>query len=321
MSRLVVRSLRPLSLLAAGLAMAAAGCPGRDTQRFLSIGTGGTAGIYYPLGGALAARLSLADSGRRYTAEVTSGSVENVNRIARGEMDLGFVMGPVVYEAFRGGGDFPVALRNLRIVAPLYPNLTHVLVSPRSSVQSPRELRGRRVSLGAPGSGTEPLAREVLAAHGLAPEGVVPRYLSFRESVDALADGAIDAAIFSVGYPASAVLESMTTMGARLLPIDSAARELLVRRYPYYFRAEIPAGAYPGLARSVPTVAVMNWLVGTATLDSSVVDLVLAVLERDRDELARVSSVIRGWNVLALERAPIPLHPGAAAFVGRAAGR
>ncbi len=114
------------------LAAVLAGCwgaEGRKGRRFFSIGTAGTGGVYYPLGGAIAARLSLADPARQFTAEVTGGSVENVNRVAKGEMDLGFSMAPTVYEAYNGGANYPRPLTNLRIVAPLYPNVTQVLVS------------------------------------------------------------------------------------------------------------------------------------------------------------------------------------------------
>ncbi len=116
------------------------------------MGTAGTGGIYYPLGGAIASRLSLADSNHRYTAEVTGGSVENVNRIANGEMDFGFAMAPAVFEAYTGGRDFAEALDHLRVIAPLYPNLTHVLVPKNSDATSIADLRGRRVSVGAPAS-------------------------------------------------------------------------------------------------------------------------------------------------------------------------
>lgn len=300
-------------LAAALLTLATAACGGESgsARRFLSIGTAGTGGVYYPLGGALASRLSVADSRHRYTAEVTGGSVENVNRIATGEMDLGFAMAITVYEGYHGGQDFPRPLAMLRIVAPLYANVTHVLVPRRSAVRSPADLRGRRVSVGSPGSGTEQLARQLLEAYGIAYGDVHVRYLSFRESADALRDGALDAAIFSVGYPASAVLEATTTGDARLVPLDSAAVARLVGQYPYYSAGVIPAGAYPRLDRDLPTLAVMNWIVGTETLDSSVVRHLLRMLRDERDALIRVNEIARQIDLDALRRAPIPLHAAA----------
>ncbi|MBI4543667.1 MAG: TAXI family TRAP transporter solute-binding subunit, partial [Gemmatimonadetes bacterium] len=295
--------------LLAGSLLAGCGGPGDSGEaRFLSIGTGGTGGIYYPLGGALASLLSKADSGRRYTAEVTGGSVENVNRVLRGEMDLGFAIGTTVHEAYHG---VDPAARRLRIAAPLYPNPTHVLVRAGSGIQSLAELRGRRVSLGAAGSGTEQLARHVLEAAGLGQEDVSKRFLSFSESAAALRDGAIDAAILSGGFPAAAVLEATASRTAYLVAIDSTAARKLVERYPYYSAAALPAGAYPGVDRGLPSIAVMNWIVAREDLDARVVGRLLDVLLRRRAELTRAHEIVRQIDLTALRRASIPLHPAA----------
>lgn len=300
-----------LALALSGLTLVSGGCRARedaDARRFFSIGTAGTGGVYYPLGGAIAARLSLADPDRRYTAEVTGGSVENVNRVAKGEMDLGFSMASTVYEAFHGGANYPRRLTNLRIVAPLYPNVTHVLVRRGVRVGSVADFKGLRVSVGAPGSGTEELSRQLLEAHGITYEMVIVRYLSFIESSDALKDGALDAAIISAGYPASAVFEALTAGAARLIPIEENYREALKRKYPYYLDGVIPRGAYPGVDQDIPTVAVMNWIVGTESLEPLVVRTLLNILDRERDALVRVHDIARQIQLRALAASPIPLH-------------
>ncbi|MBI4538608.1 MAG: TAXI family TRAP transporter solute-binding subunit [Gemmatimonadetes bacterium] len=296
------------------LATAVGGCGdtgGAGDPRYLSIGTGGTGGVYYPLGGALASMLSVADPSRQYTAEVTGGAVENVNRLRSGEMDIALAISTTLYEAYTGGADFPTPHTQLRIVAPLYPNLTHVVVRRGSTLRSVAELRGLRVSVGSPGSGTEQLARHVLEAYGLAPEDVEPQYLSFTESAAALSDGAIDAAIISVGYPASAVLEATTTGGARLLAVDGDGARTLMGRYPYYTPATIPKGAYPGVDADVITFAVMNWVVANESLDDAIATLVLDVLRDQRDRLVQVAEIARQIDLEALRYAPIPLHPAA----------
>lgn len=313
-----------LAFSTAALPVLTAGCGGEGGPRFLSVATAGTGGIYYPLGGALASRLSVLDSARRYTAEVTGGSVENVNRVHRGEVDLALAIGTTVYEAHRGGQDFETALSDLRVVAPLYPNATHVLVAAGSSIDSVSDLRGRRVSVGPPGSGTEQLARQLLAAHGLGYGEVREEHLSFAESSAALRDGALDAAILSVGYPASAVLEAGTSTDIRLLPIAGAAADRLVEERPYYFRDTIPAGIYPGVDEPVPTLSVRNWIVATERLEAEVVELVLRILtdEAERDRLAQVNDIARQIDSDALGSAPVPLHPAAAAWLReREAGR
>lgn len=290
-------------------------------RRFMSVGTAGTGGLYYPLGGALASRLSARDTARQYTAEVTGGSVENIARIASGEMDIGLAIGTSVYEAYKGGRDFPQAITSLRVVAPLYPNLTHVLVPTGSAVQSIRALRGARVSVGAAGSGTEQVAQHVLAAYGLTYDDVDEQYLSFTESAAALADGAIDAAILSVGYPASAVLEVTTTGRARLLPIDSATVDRMVDAYSYYSPAVIPADAYPGMAAPVATVSVMNWVVAREDLPADVVVMLLDILHDDADALRGVVDIAGQINLANMYAAPIPLHEAARTWLEEAVPR
>ena len=295
---------KPVTSLLACLFLLA-GCG--DGQQFLSLGTAGTGGIYYPLGGALASRMSLADPIRQYTAEVSGGSVENINRLADGQMDLGMVLAVTAYQAQFGSGDMePVP--GLRIVAPLYPNLTHVMVPRNSTDVGIGDLGGKRVSVGPPGSGTEQMARHLLAAHGLTYDDVEPRYLSFSESSSALRDGAIDAAVISVGYPAAAVLEATTTAGVRLLPVDPEVITSMREEHPYYSVAEIPAGAYPGVDETLTTAAVHNWIVAMDTLDDEVVEVLLNILANDRASLEQVHDMAAQIDLARLSSAPSTLH-------------
>jgi TRAP transporter TAXI family solute receptor len=294
------------------------GCNGSGGagRQFLSIGTAGTGGIYYPIGGAIASRLSVRDSLRQYTAEVTGGSVENVNRLREGQIDMGFALAITAFEAFRGGQDYETPFRGLRVVAPLYANLVHVLVPRGSTVRSIEELVGGRISVGAAGSGTEQVARQILEVYGLSYDEVDARYLTFSESAASLRDGAIDAAIISVGYPAAAVLEATTTGGARLLPVETARIETLRAAYPYYAAGVIPRGAYPGVEEDISTVAMMNWVVGREDLEEEVVSTLLGILRDDRASLAQVHEMAGQIDVSLLSQAPIPLHSGADAWLG-----
>jgi len=294
------------------------GCGGGSGggRQFLSIGTAGTGGIYYPIGGAIASRLSLRDSIRQYTAEVTGGSVENVNRIREGQIDMGFALAVTVFEAFHGGQDYDTPFDGLRVVAPLYANLVHVLVPRGSTATSLGDLAGGRISVGSAGSGTEQVARQILEAYGLTYEDVNARYLTFSESAASLRDGAIDAAIISVGYPAAAVLEATTTGGARLIPIEVERIEVLEEKYPYYSVGQIPAGAYPGVIEDIPTIAMMNWVVARDDLDGEVVHALLSILRDDRRALEQVHEMAGQIDVARLAEAPIPLHQGAASWLG-----
>lgn len=306
-----------LSALSVVVVAALLGCdgPAGAGREFLSIGTAGTGGIYYPIGGAIASRLSLRDSLRQYTAEVTGGSVENVNRLREGQIDLGFALAITAFEAFRGGEDYESPFRELRVVAPLYANLVHVLVPRGSRVRSIEALAGARISVGAAGSGTEQVARQILEVCGLSYEEVDARYLTFSESAASLRDGAIDAAIISVGYPAAAVLEATTTGGARLLPVEADRIEVLRSTYPYYSAGVIPRGAYPGVGGDVTTVAMMNWVVAREDLDPAVVSNLLGILRDERASLAQVHEMAGQIDVKLLSQSPIPLHPGADAWL------
>lgn len=312
-----LRAMAALGLLVTTVACSGGGGDGAAPRRFLSIGTGGTGGVYYPLGGALANRLSLADSSRQYTAEVTGGSVENVNRIVAGQIDLGFTLSVTAYEAYHGGQDFATPDTNLVVVAPLYANLSHVLVPAGSKVQSLADVRGLRVSVGSAGSGTEQISRQLLEIYGITYDDIDPRFLSFSESASALADGAIDVALMSVGIPASAVLEATTTNHMRLIPIEADKVAELKARYPYYSAGVIPAGAYPGVDAPIPTAAMMNWLVADKNLDSDVVDALMNILGPDRVSLEQVHDMAKQIDLESLRDAPIPLHPATSAYMNK----
>ncbi|MEJ2538418.1 MAG: TAXI family TRAP transporter solute-binding subunit [Gemmatimonadota bacterium] len=298
-----------VATLALGASLA---CGGEGGREFRSIGTGGTGGVYYPLGGALANELSLADSTRQYTAEVTGGSVENVNRILQGQVDLGFALSVTAYRTYHEAQTGEPG-RRLRVVAPMYPNLIHVLVREGSGIRSMADLRGARVAVGSAGSGTEQTSREILESLGLDYDQVDEEYLSFAESAAALADGALDAAILSVGYPAAAVLEATTGGSARILALSVEEMESIVDAHPYYEMAQIPPGVYPGVAEAIPTLAMMNWIVARDDLPEAIGEALLNVLEERSVSLERVHPMAAQIDLTALARAPAPLHPSAEA--------
>ena len=310
--RILSRSV--LGCLVGGLALLGCG-EGGGGARFLSIGTGGTGGVYYPLGGGLAAQLTQRDSTSQYTAEVTGGSVENVNRVLAGQIDLAFSVAVTLFEAHNGLGDYEQANPDLRIVAPLYPNLIQIVVGRGVEISSFDEIRGMRVSVGPAGSGTEQTARQLLEIHGMTYDDVDEKFLSFNESSAGLRDGALDVAIVSVGYPASAVLEATTSGGARLLGLESTRIDQLVQAYPYYQEGVVPTGIYPGLEEPVATVEMNNWIVARADLSAEVVDALLNVISEDRVSLERIHEMAAYIDLDALASAPIALHPAVETFL------
>ena len=307
-------------MAALGSVLVTTACSADGRPQFLSLGTAGTGGIYYPLGGAVASRLSLKATGRQVTAEVTGGSVENINRLRSGEMDLAFALPVTMWAAYNGEDPYEQPVSDLRILAPLYDNVSHVMVIPDPSLQDISDLRGKRVSVGPPGSGTEQIARDLLAVHGLTYDDVEVRYLSFAESAAALKDRAIEGALISVGYPASSVLDATTTGGIRLLPVAPEKVEELRRQHPYYAVGTIPADAYPGLEGPVPTLALTNWVVAMASLDDVVVTDLLDIFADERPQLANVHHQATQIDLARLDTAPIPVHPAVDAWRSARAG-
>ena len=284
-------------------------CTGPTGQReFLSIGTGGTGGVYYPLGGALARSLSERDPYATYTAEVTGGSVENYNRLLAGEIDLAMVLSTTLFEKSMVVSD--EQRRQVRVVAPLYPAVAHLMIARGSRANSPADFKGKRISVGAAGSGTEQFSRHLLAAYELDYEDVDERFLSFAESSAALRDGAIDAAIFAVGDPASSVLEATTVGGVHLISIDAEHIATLSSTRPYYFATNVPAGTYPTVDRPLSSVAIMNWLVALDSLEDHVAAALLDILVQEEDRLLQVNEIASQIDIESLARSPIALHAG-----------
>lgn len=301
-----------LTSLLLAVSVSVSSCSGEGSsarQEFLSLGTAGTGGIYYPLGGAIASLLSVDDSLRQYTAEVTGGSVENLNRLRENQIDLGFALAVSIFEAYHGGEDYGAPFSSLRVLAPLYPNMVHVLVPRGSTATSLADVAGGRVSVGAAGSGTEEVSRQLLGIYGMDYDDVDVRFLTFSESSASLRDGAIDAAIISVGYPAAAVLEATTTGGARLLSFEAEKVAALQERYPYYAPGTIPQGAYSGMDGDVSTLAMMNWIVAPEGLDDDVVTRLLNILRDQKESLEQVHEMATQIDLATLGNAPIPLHP------------
>jgi len=251
-------------LLAVALALAASS-PALAQQKTvrLSIATGGTGGVYYPLGGGLAGVLSKALPGVEATAEVTSASVDNVKLVGAGKADIAFVLGDTAAEGFAGTGKFKEKVP-VRAIAVLYANKGQWVTVEGTGVEKMQDLKGRRIATGAPGSGTEIIAIRTLEAYGLDPDKDVKREkLSVAESVNALKDRKIDAFFWSGGVPTAAVTDLGATPGLKLKLIDHAdAVPAMVKKYgPLYVRGTIPARSYPGQATDADDSIVLRSII------------------------------------------------------------
>jgi TRAP transporter TAXI family solute receptor len=281
----------------------------------LSIATGGTGGVYYPLGGAVAAALSKHLPNVQATAEVTGGSIDNLKLIAAGRAEIGFTMADASWDGFQGMGKFNAKLP-IRAIAVLYPNNLQVVTLEGRGIAKMADLKGKRLSTGSPGSGTEVMALRLMEAYDLLPDRDFKRErLSVAESVNAIKDGKIDALIWSGGIPTAAITDLAATPGVKMRLIDHGdAVAALRRKYgPLYVDSMIPAGSYRGQDAAATNVDVWNLLVVNEGADEKLVyDVVKTLFERKGELVA----VHREAAALALESqlaggSPIPFHPGA----------
>lgn len=225
-----------------------------------SVATGSTSGIYYPFGGGLAAIWSEHNPELNIKAEVTNGSVANLIQVARGESEAGISQGDAFRTAIEGAGRFPYKL-DIAVLFALYPNLVHVIVPADSSIKTLDDLVGKRVSIGAPGSGNMVTSRNVLDALGIGVMGIIPYYLSYTETANALRDGTIDAGFIVAGIGVSAVAELAVTRDIRLLPFSDGDMGRVSEAFPAYKGFTVPAGLYKNVNAPVQTVSLWNFLI------------------------------------------------------------
>lgn len=300
---------------AAALAGGLAG-PAFAQQKFFRIGTGGTGGTYYPIGGLIAN--SISDGNINASAVASNGSVANVNGIVGGAMESGFSQADVAYWAYTGTGiyDGRPKVEELRAIANLYPESIHVIVRKGSGIKSMADIKGKRVSLDEPGSGTLVNARALLAAFGITERDVRPEYLKQIQSVEKLKDGTLDVFFQTTGYPQGTLTELASTNGFDLLAIDGASSQKLRDQYKFFATDEIPEGTYKGVA-GVKTLAVGAQWVTSAKIDADLVYQVTKGLWSDKTRAALDGGHAKGKAIQrasALHGIGIPLHPGAERF-------
>jgi hypothetical protein len=304
--------------LAAAFALALAVGPASAQQKRLSIATGGTGGVYYPLGGALANVLGKALPGVEATAEVTSASVDNIKLVGAGKADIAFTLGDTAADGLNGVGKFKekVAVRALAVI---YANKSQWVTVEGTGVNRMQDLKGRRIATGAPGSGTEVIALRILEAYGLDPDKDVTREkLSVAESVNAIKDRKIDAFFWSGGVPTAAVTDLAATPGMKIKLLDHGdAVPALVKKYgPLYVKGTIPAKSYPGQEKDVAVADVWNLLVVSDKMDEKLAhDATKAIFEHKAD-LAEVHAEAQNLDLQKqyVIGSPVPFHPGAARY-------
>lgn len=322
------RTMKAKKMVAAFLAMAAAtaliaGCGGGDKKessggekKFINIATGGTSGTYYPLGGALADILNKNVKGANASAQSTGASVANVNLLKEGKVDIGFIQNDISYYAVNGVEMFKdKAVKNLKGLATLYPETIQIVTTKKTGIKTFADIKGKRVAVGAAGSGTEANARQILEAAGITYDDIKVQYLSFGEAASALKDGNVDVAFVTAGFPTAAIQDLATQHEVVLLPVDSAMADALIKKYPYYTKIKIPAKTYNNVDTDVEAVAVKCMLVVTDKMSDELGYDIVKALYSNLDRMKAAHNVAKLiTKETAKEGMSIPLNKGAEKF-------
>jgi len=303
---------------AAALAAVLAFAGAAHAQQFFRIGTGGTAGTYYPVGGMIANAVS--QPGKIVaTAQASNGSLANVNAIAGGSMEAGLSQSDVATWAYTGTGAFEgkPKITDLRMIANLYPESVHLVVKKGSGIKTVADLKGKRVALDEPGSGTLINARMVLAAWGVKESDIKPDYIKPNQAGDKLKDGSLDAFFFVGGAPAGAIAELASSgVGIELVPLTGAPADALRKANPYFAVDNIAANTYKDVP-AVQTLAVGAQLVTSAKVPAETVYEITKAMYSAQTQKTLAAGHAKGRFITkenAVQGVGIPFHPGAEKF-------
>lgn len=277
----------------------------------LVIATGGTGGTYYPLGGGMADHITK-NAGVTATAQATGASAENIRLLRDKKADIAFTQNDIAEYAAAGTNMFQQdgKIDSFQALGALYDETIQIVVSADSNIKSVADLKGKRVSVGAPGSGTEINAQQILEAYGMTFDDTQLQRLSFADSAKAIQDGKLDAAFQTAGTPTAAITELAATTGVKIIPIDSDKIDAIIAKYPYYVKTTIPANTYQTVPEEVTTVSVKSMLLVRSDLSEDLVYKVTKAIFENTNKLGhakakeiKLDSVLSGVS--------IPIHPGA----------
>ncbi|MDW0112509.1 TAXI family TRAP transporter solute-binding subunit [Sporosarcina saromensis] len=278
--------------------------------KIVTIATGGSSGPYNIIGTTLANEFSK-EFGVNSKPQSTGASVENINLIKEGKVEMAFVMSDVLTEAVEGTGNFSEKVENVQQIAALYPNFVQIVTTADSGIKTIEDLKGKRVAVGDQNSGVEVNARNLLAGFGITYDDLKVDYLGYAEAADGLKSGSVDAAFLTSGLPNSSVMELAASIDLALVAVDRDKVEEIAKDQPYFVAMDIPADTY-GNAEAVPTAAIMNALVVSSELSE---EDVYKLTEKFFNSLGELSNSHQAAADISLEGAQkgmvAPVHPGA----------
>ena len=300
------------TILTAAAFAAALALPAAAQQR-VSIGTGGTGGLFYVIGAGMADLITEHMPDTTARAEVTGASIENIRRTTAGELEMGFSSSSTLYEAATGTGAFEGDQQPVAAMAYLYPAVLQIATTAETGITSLADLAGHRVSMGPPGSNAAVLAQRLLTAYGVFDPSNA-QFLSYSEGVDALTNGTVDAAVVLAGAPVAALIDLDARANMVLLGVEPEAVAAMIEEYPFYQLYDIPAGTYPDVTEATTVINDPATLFVNAEADPALVQGMTAAIFDHLDELGQVHGLARSINHQNAVNVPIPLHPGAQAY-------
>ncbi len=296
---------------------AVSGAAFAQQRMFFGVATGGTGGTYYPLGGMLAQLISnkAVVDGKKIsaTAEAAGASVANVKLLGNKDIESAFVAADILDAAYNGKGQFKdAAIKNVRALGALYPETVQLITRADSGISSVKDLKGKSISSGSPGSGQYQLLTDLLQVYGMARSDVKEDLSSFTQAVDKIKDGNLDATLITAGVPTAAVTDFAQSHSLKVIPLAGPEIATLQKQQPYYANVTLPANSYKGQTEAVPTLAVMAvW----ATHDGVPENVAYEVTKALYENVAIMGQVhVQGKNIslnTALAVGTAPIHPGA----------
>ncbi len=288
-------------------------------QKFVTIGTGGITGVYYAVGGAICRLVNKdrAKTNLRCSVESTGGSAYNVNAIKAGELDFGMAQSDVQYQGYKGAASFKEPFSDMRAVFSVHPEPFTVLARKEANIKSFADLKGKRVNVGNPGSGTRTAMEELLAATGMKlSDFALASELKADEHGPALCDNKIDAFFYGVGHPSANIQDPTTACGAQLVPITGPAIDALVKKYSYYGYATIPGGMYSNNPQPTKTYGVLATMITSAKVPADTVYAITKAVFDNFDEFKKLHPAFAHLDPKAMVRDGLsaPLHEGAARY-------
>lgn len=314
---LLLAAMMTLSLVACGETDGNTGDSGATPQD-LVMGTGSTGGTYFALGGAMANAINdkLSDQKITVTAQATGASVENINLINAGEMDLGIAMNNVAANAFDGTGAFSAPVTNVASIGVVYNEVYQIVANAATGAKNVEDLKGLKIAIGPAGSGTLGLSQKVFAAAGIDPDkDIQPQSDGFSDAATKMQDGHIDAACNVLAVPASSIIEMTTSMDLAYISISDEILETIQASEPYFVRKVIPAGTYDGQTEDINTITCKAALYCRADLDEETVYQITKAFYESGDVIAAAHATGKEVQLEGcLEGITTPIHPGAARY-------